>query len=329
MTSDAPVLEPDLPIVDPHHHLFDRPGLVYRLDDLLDDLACGHDVRSTVYVQCDTMYRTDGPDHLKPVGEAEFVAAMAEEAALRTGGRTAVCAAMSGYADLRRGKAVDDVLAALAEAAKGRLRGIRHIACFDPDNIFGAVRAAPGLLLEPGFREGYSRLSAHGLLFEGWLYHTQLGDLLDLARSFPETAVVLNHIGAPLRAGTYEGRREEVFAEWSQHMSQLAACPNVVVKVGGFGMHLFGFDFEKRDPKPGYREIAEAWRPFIETCIELFGVERCMFESNFPVDRPSIDYRTLWNAFKQVAAGYSDAEKAALFNGTASRVYGLPLPGRA
>jgi len=320
-----PVLAPGLAIVDAHHHLFDRPGWRYRFEDLLEDLGCGHDVVATVYLQCGEHYRTDGPEHLRAVGENEFVERIAQLSATGSHGPARVCAAIVGHADLTRGGAVDEVLEAHLAAAPARFRGIRHGAATDPDPAFARRGARPplGLLLDAAFREGFARLRAYGLSFDAWLYHPQLPDLVELARAFPATPIVLNHVGGLLGIGGYQGRRDEIFGHWRASIRQLAACPNVVAKLGGLGMRQCGFGFHEAAQPPTSMQLAAAWRPYIETCIEAFGTERCMFESNFPVDQLSCSYLVLWNAFKRIAAGCGEHEKANLFSRTASRVYRL------
>jgi predicted TIM-barrel fold metal-dependent hydrolase len=311
------VIEPDRPIVDPHHHLWRRPPYVYELPELNADLDSGHDVRATLFVQNNARYRTEGPEALRPVGETDYVRAMAA-----ADGRA--CAGIVGYADLRRGAAVRAVLEAHVEAGRGRFRGIRQQAQYHP--VIGSLaKLSPpeGLLGDPAFREGFAELAPLGLSFDAWLYFTQLGELTDLAGAFLDTPIILNHIGAPLGIGPYEGKREEVFAAWAAGIRALARHPNVAVKLGGLGMPLMGFGFETRAVPAGSDELAAAWRPYVETCIAALGPDRCMFESNFPVDKQSCSYRTLWNAFKRLASGASDAEKDALFQGTARRVYDL------
>ena len=318
-------LEPGLPIVDAHHHLFDRPARRYAAEDLLADLAGGHRVTDTVYLQCGEAYRTEGPAHLRPVGETEAMEALAARSAA-TPGSPRLCAAIVGHADLTRGAAAAEVLEAHLAASPQRFRGIRQTSAWEPDPAFVRVgpRPGPGLLLDRRFREGFATLAPLGLSFDAWLYHPQLDDLVDLARAFPDTSIVLDHVGGPLGLGGYAGRRDEVFAQWRAGIGRLAACPNVTIKLGGMGMRLFGFGFHEAPEPPSSAALAEAWRPYVHECIEAFGAQRCMFESNFPVDQLSCDYVVLWNAFKRLAAGCSPAEKAALFAGTAARVYRIP-----
>ncbi|HZT86419.1 MAG TPA: amidohydrolase family protein [Stellaceae bacterium] len=320
------IIEPDLPIVDPHHHLVDRPETGrYLLDELLADTGSGHNVVATVYLEWLSMYRADGPAEMRPVGEVEFANGIAAMAASGLYGKTRVCAGIVGYADLALGAAVEKVLEAQTAAGGGRFRGIRYISATDPDQReWGSPVLRPeGMLRDPKVREGFAKLAPLGLSFDAWMYHPQLPDLVDLARAFPETPIVLDHVGGPIGLGRYAGRRDEVFAEWRARIRELAECPNVHIKLGGLGMRMFGFAVHSGETPPSSEELARLWRPYIETCIEAFGPERAMFESNFPVDKGSGSYHVFWNAFKRIACGCSPAEKAALFSGTASRFYRL------
>jgi L-fuconolactonase len=321
------IIDPDLPIVDPHHHLVDRPETGrYLLPDLLADLGSGHNITATVYLEWLSMYRATGPTELRPVGEIEFANGVAAMSASGTYGEAKVCAGIVGHADLTLGAAVESVLQAMITAGGGRFRGIRFIAATHPDQAAwgSAVIRPAGLLLDQRVREGFARLAPLGLSFDAWLYHTQLDELIDLARAFPETPIVLDHVGGPIGLGPYAGKRDEVFAEWSRRIRELAACPNVHTKLGGLGMRMFGFSFHTGELPPSSEELAAAWRPYIETCIAAFSPERAMFESNFPVDKGSCSYAALWNAFKRITASCSAAEKHALFAGTATKFYRLP-----
>ena len=318
-------LEPSLPIVDPHHHLWDREG-GYLLDELLADLGSGHNIVATVFSQCGYAYRTTGPQELRPVGETEFVAGIARQAEQR-GLKTRVCAGIVGHADMELGDAVSAVLDAHIEAGGGRFRGIRHItARHEAFNASLLGRPPADLLQRPAFRRGLMQLQAKGLSFDAWLYHTQIDQLVDLARAFPELPIVLNHVGGPLGVGPYRGKGDEVFPVWRAAMKNLAACPNVRLKLGGLGMALCGFDFHLQPVPPSSEQLAAAWKPYMQTSIALFGARRCMFESNFPVDKAMCGYAVLWNGFKRIAAGASADEKAWLFKGTADAFYRLGLP---
>ena len=320
------IIEPELPIVDPHHHLVDRPETGrYLLPELLADTASGHNITATVYLEWVSMYRKAGPVELRPVGEIEFANGVAAMAASGTYGKTRVCAGIVGYADLALGPPVEKVLEAMIAAGGGRFRGIRFITASHPDQAaWGSPIIRPaGLLMDSRVRQGFARLAPLGLTFDAWMYHTQLGDLVDLARVFPETHIVLDHVGGPIGLGHYAGKRDEVFAAWSRSIRELAGCPNVHIKLGGLGMRMFGFTVHMGEIPPGSEELARLWRPYIETCIAAFGPQRAMFESNFPVDKGSGSYHVFWNAFKRIAAGCSAAEKAALFAGTARKFYRL------
>jgi len=322
-----PILEPELPIVDPHHHLWDRPGWRYLLDELVADTSSGHNILVTVYVQARAMYRATGPAEMRPVGETEFVNGAAAMSASGIYGKTRHCAGIVGHADLTLGARVEPVLEAHIRAGGDRFRGIRHSTAWDEDAAIRnpAYSPPPGQMGMKDFREGFAVLSRMGLSFDAWLYHTQIDEVADLARAFPDTRIVLNHVGGPLRIRAYASRREEVFARWKASIEALARCPNVHVKLGGLGMRIGGFGFHEQPEPPSSEALAAAWRPFIDTCIGAFGASRCMFESNFPVDKGSYSYPVFWNACKLLAKDASPAEKADLFAGTAARFYRLDL----
>jgi predicted TIM-barrel fold metal-dependent hydrolase len=319
------ILEPDLPIVDPHHHLWDRPGWRYLLPELLADTGSGHNVVATVFVQCRAMYRAGGPAELKPLGETEFVNGIAAMSASGGYGATRVCAGIVGHVDLTLGSRAQAVLEQHVAIAGSRFRGIRHTSAWDADSsVMNPNYHVPqGLMRNAAFREGFAALGRLGLSYDSWLYHPQIGELEDLARAIPDTPIVLDHVGGPLHVGAYAGRQQDVFAAWQKAIRSLAACANVHVKLGGLGMRIGGFGFESRKEPPSSEDLAAAWKPYVETCIEAFGARRCMFESNFPVDKGSYGYAVFWNACKLLAKGASAAEKAELFSGTATRFYRL------
>src|SRR6476469_10020830 len=277
------IIDPARPIVDPHHHLWDRGGQRYLIEEMAEDIASGHNIIATVYVDCRSMYRAHGPEAFRPVGEVEF--------------------------------------------ANGRFRGMRHSSAWDADaSVAGMYAKRPkGLLLEPAFRKGFACLGPLGLSFDAWLFHPQIGELTDLARAFPDTKIVLDHCGGPIGIGSYDNRHEEIFPVWKASIQEIARCQNVVVKLGGLAMCLLGYDFHLRPKPPSSEEAAAAWLPYIETCIEAFGPNRCMFESNFPPDKGQCRYQVIFNAFKRLAAPYSEAEKTALFSKTATDFYKLKL----
>jgi L-fuconolactonase len=320
-------IDPAMPIIDPHHHLWERGGSRYLLHELKGDIdGGGHNIRSTVFLQCDSMYRTDTNPNFAPVGETEFVNGIAAMSASGVYGPPRLCAGIVSFANFFMGAEVDKVLEAHLRAAGERFKGVRYCSVWDADK---SIRSTPmdfpkDLLLDPKFRAGYGRLARYALSFDALLYHTQLLDLTDLARAFPDVPIILNHIGCPLGIGVYAGKRAEVFKNWQRDLRTLAVCPNVLVKLGGMGMHLFGFGFENLPVPPSSDDLVKAWRPYVETCIESFGAERAMFESNFPVDKRYYGYGVMWNAFKKLAASYSAAEKAELFFNTAKRAYRLP-----
>src|SRR5579862_3459149 len=319
------VLDPARPIVDPHHHLWDRGGQRYLLEDITSDIASGHNVIATVYVEARSMYRAKGPEATAPVGEVEFANGAAAMSASGGYGPAAVCAGIVGHANLLLGEGAKAVLEAEISAGQGRFRGIRHSSAWDADaNVAHMYAARPsGLLLDSTFRKGFACLAPLGLSFDAWLFHPQIGELTDLARAFPDTRIVLDHCGGPAGTGQYAGRRDEIFATWKTSIREIAKYPNVVVKLGGLAMCLLGYDFHEREMPPSSEELAAAWRPYITTCIEAFGPERAMFESNFPPDKGQCSYRVIFNAFKRIAASMSEAEKNTLFSQTAINVYRL------
>ena len=319
-SGQEPALEPGRRIIDPHHHFSHHWG-GYGLDDLLRDTGAGHKVEGTVYVQCGWQYRDSGDERLKPVGETEAVVKLAEAAKAR-GAQTDVAAGIVGYADLLLGDAVEDVLNAQIDAGKGRFRGVRFAASRHESFRHGVLARPPlGLYADKAFHAGMRRLAKLGLTFDSWVYHTQLQDVIDLARAVPETTIVLDHIGGLLGVGPYAGRQRAAFDEWLPLLAPLAACPNIVMKIGGYGTTVFGYDFVNQSAPPSSSTLADAWRPTVDAVIDAFGANRCMFESNFPVDRASASYATVWNAFKRLAANASESEKADLFYDTAARTY--------
>lgn len=320
-----PALEPELPIVDPHHHLWQRAGNDYLFHDLLADTKTGHNIVATVFVDCHSMYRKEGPAELRCTGETEFANGVAAMSASGLYGNLRACAGIVGHVDLRLGAKAGAVFDAQIAAGNGRFKGIRHQTGWDADPGIRNSRTdpTPELTRDRSWREGFKELARRNLTFDAWLYHPQLGEIADLADAFPDTPIILDHVGGPLGYAGYADRHDEVRAKWKESMAELAKRQNIVVKVGGLGMAMGWFDFYQRPMPPGSQELAEAFRPWVETCIELFGVERCMYESNFPVDKITSGYGVLWNAFKRISAKASAEEKTALFSGTASRIYKL------
>jgi predicted TIM-barrel fold metal-dependent hydrolase len=322
-----PILEPALPIIDTHHHLWERPDHRYLLHELLADLGTGHNVVATVFLECHAMYRAAGPVEMRPVGETEFVAGIAAMSDSGLYGSTRIAAGIVGFADLTLGDRVTPVLEALIRAGGGRFRGVRHSAAWDASETIGnsAVATGPHDMRRPEFRAGLARLAGLGLSLDAWVFHPQLADAIDLARAFPAATIIVGHCGGPLGYGPYAGKRDEVFAAWKAGITELATCPNVVMKLGGMMMRLAACDYGARAAPPSSAELADLWRPYIELCIERFGPARCMFESNFPVDKMGIGYAALWNAFKRIAAGASADDKRALFSGTARGAYRIAI----
>lgn len=322
-------LEPELPICDPHHHFWEfrheRVAHHYLLDDLLADINAGHNIVSTVFIECATMYKAHGPQEMKVVGEVEFVNGIAAMSASGLYGETRIAAGIIGTGDLMLGSAVAPVLDALGAAGGGRFRGTRHIATWhaSDDVPNGRTEPAPHLFIDSGFRKGFAELAPRGLSFEGWCFHTQIPELMDLARAFPETTIILNHFGGPIGIGPYADKREEVFEVWQRDIAELATCSNVVAKLGGINMEVNGFGWHEQERPPSSAELMEATRPYYEHTIDVFGADHCMFESNFPVDMITCSYNVLWNSFKRLTADYSSDEKSALYHDTATRVYRL------
>lgn len=319
------VLEPERRIIDAHHHVWDRPGGRYLFDELLADLTCGHDIHKTVYVECKAMYHQDADADLASLGDTEFANGIAAMFASNRYGPTRACAGIVANVNLQLGADAEAVLDAHACRAGGRLKGVRSISAFHPSPEFQGApfQPPPGLLLDRRFQQGFSLLSKRRLTFDAWLYHSQLPEFLALAKRFPETVIILDHVGGPLGIGPFKGRREEVFSDWSAMIRQVAACSNVHIKLSGLGMHIAGFDFHRRALPPSSQELADAWQPYISICIEVFGPKRCMFASNFPVDKGATSYAVLWNAYKRLAAEYTAEEKQWLFCRTAAEAYSL------
>jgi predicted TIM-barrel fold metal-dependent hydrolase len=304
----------DGPICDSHHHLWDLEGSTYLVADLRRDLESVPAVTRTVFVECDAWYRDEGPEHLRVVGETEWVVANADP----------VTQGIVGAADLRLGPLVHETLEAHIAAGAGRFRGIRHRATWDPSPLIRAHPPDPGprLLADERFRDGLRVLHRLGLTFDAWVYFPQLTEVADLARAFPDLTIVLNHLGGPIGMPPYTDRAA-VLAQWRELMVDVASCENVVVKIGGIGMPIYGMGWHKQPSPPGADEVAAAWRDPVRWCIDAFGARRCMLESNFPVDRFSMDYATLWRAFDLITADLSPTERAALHHDTAVAAYRL------
>ena len=321
------VIDPDRPIVDPHHHLWDRGGQRYMIEEMAADIASGHNIVATVYVDCRSMYRATGPEAFRPVGEVEFANGVAAMSASGGYGPAQICAGIVSHVNLLLGDGARPVLEAEIAAGNGRFRGIRHSSAWDAElEVAGMYAKRPkGLLLDSTFRKGFACLAPLGLSFDAWLFHPQIGELIDLARAFPDTKIMLDHCGGPVGLGRFAGRREETFPSWKASIQEIAKCPNVSVKLGGLAMRLLGYDFHERPKPPSSEQAAAAWRPYIETCIEAFGPGRAMFESNFPPDKGQCSYQVIFNAFKRIAAQYGEPRRPRCSRSTAKDFYRLKL----
>ena len=327
--TQEPTLEPEIPICDPHHHFWDfrterLPYQRYLLHELAADINSGHNVRSTVFVEARSMYRTDGPEELRPVGEVEFVQGLAAASASGLYGPGRAAAAIIGRADLKLGERVGPVLEALQAASPNRFRGIRHSVGWDPHPEVPG-REVEGILASEQYGAGANVLARMGLCLETGVMFPQLPELADFAKAVPGLTIILNHIGGLMRTGPYGNRDEEVLATWRSGIAAVGACSNVIIKLGGIGMPRYGFDWHTRDQPIGSEELAESMAPLMSHCIEQFGPSRSMFESNFPVDKVAYSYHVMYNAFKRLSKGYSAGERAAMFHDTAARVYRIEV----
>ena len=322
-------LEPDLPICDPHHHLwenrFERSAPRYLLNDILEDINAGHNIVSTVFIECGAMWNASASEAMKVVGETEFVNGIAAMSASGMYGPCRIAAGIICTADLTLGSNVAPVLDAQLAAGGGRVRGIRHGLPWDACEEAPVARTNPTqhLMLDKTFREGFAELAKRNMSFEIWCYHHQLPDAVDLARAFPDTTIILDHFGGPLGVGPYAGKSDEIFAGWREDINELAKCENVVAKLGGINMIENGFRWHEQPKPPTSQELMEATRRYYEHTMSQFGIDRCMFESNFPVDQVTCNYNTLWNSFKRLTADYSADEKAKLYHDNATRIYRL------
>lgn len=329
-----PAIEPDLPIVDAHHHFWDRPGFRYLFDDFRADISSGHNIVGSVFVEASsrqhsdigTMYRADGPEELRSLGETEFVNGVAAVARSGCYVPTGICTGIVAYVDLRLGNGAAHVLA--QHASMPRVKGIRNMTVWHADDALCSpdLRTNAGMLAEPSFRTGFAALAASGLTFDAWLYAPQIPELVDLAQSFPTVKIVLDHFGGIMGRGPYAGRRDEAMAEWRRDLRDLAQCPNTYVKLGGMSSDRGGFGLRDRAKPASSDELARLWKPYVEACIEEFGTNRCMFESNFPMDKQWVPYNSLWNAFKKMTSSFAASEKRDLFFQTAVDFYSLELP---
>ena len=316
-------VDPQRRILDSHHHLWDRGGSKYLMEEFAADTSLTHNVIGTVFVECMASYRVEGPEKFRPVGEVEFVAV---EAARSNELDASPILGIVGFADLCLGETVVDVLGELESVGSGLFRGIRYSTAWDASAEIrpGHTNPTPQIMEDQTFRTGLMALGSMGYTFDAWLYHPQLNDFASLANSCPEVTMILNHLGGPLGIGPYAGKHDEVVEQWQSSMRLVAKQPNVFIKIGGLGLDwYFGTGWTKRAIPPTSDELARYWAPMVHWCIDTFGPSRCMFESNFPVDRQSSSYGTLWNAFQKLADRYDNDEQDALFCNTAIQVYDL------
>ncbi|ETF01512.1 amidohydrolase [Advenella kashmirensis W13003] len=321
-------LWPELRIIDPHHHLWDRPGSRYLLDELNADMNCGHNVVATVFVQSRSMYSQDSEESFRPVGEVEFANGVAACFASGLYGKARGCAGIVAGADLTLGSQLHDVIGKMRQVAGERLKGIRNSTAWhqSPEVRSNPILPPADLLTDPRFITGVRSLQEYGLSLDVWAYHTQLPEVFDLAATCPQVSIIIDHLGGPLGVGPYAGARDDVFREWKKGMHKLAGLPNITVKIGGFGLKVLGYQYFELELPPSSAQLAADWRPYVETLIELFGAARCMFEGNFPVDKGMYSYHAMWNAFKRISQSCSSDEIADLFYGTANRIYHLGSP---
>jgi predicted TIM-barrel fold metal-dependent hydrolase len=299
-----------------------KPFLLQEMLGAIND--SGHRVTRTVYVECHAMYRKDGPQEMRPIGETEFANGMAAMSASGRYGDCRIAAGIVGTADLKLGDRVVPVLEAQMAAGNGRFRGIRAPTAYAEASLFGRPTdpAVRGVMMNSSFRAGVAALSRFSLTLDLWCFHTQLGELADLAAACPQTVIILDHLGTPLLLDSEPQRHAEVIASWRRGIVELARRPNVRMKLGGLGMRL-AVPIGGHHGTARSSQLATDWRACIEACIEAFDPGRCMFESNFPPDNATCSYGALWNAFKLITAAYSENEKTRLFSGTAEEVYRL------
>ena len=321
-TLQEEVLEPALPIIDPHHHLWVRSGYTYLMPELAADLESGHNIIATVFAECHSMYRKEGPKAERSLGETEFVRGQAAMSASGTFGRAGACDVMFGNVDLTLGSAVEPIIEQHIAASGGRFRGVRISSGWHADEKVGNVTEQPNLLIDPRVSEAAAVLSRMGLSLDCWLYHPQLDEVAQLADAHPGLTIILNHVGSPILGGPYRGKTDEVFKVWKAAITRVSNRNNVFIKLGAMPIRMPGFEGDRSLP-PGSAEVAAAWRPWMETCIEAFGPARSMYESNFPVQKRWCSYQVCWNAFKRISASASASEKADLFAGAAARAYRL------
>ena len=319
-TLSEEVLEPELPIIDPHHHLWVRNGYTYLMPELADDLASGHNIVATVYAECHSMYRLHGAEEYRSLGETEFVRGQAAMSASGDFGNTRACDVMFGNIDLTLGAAVEPLLQQHIEASGGRFRGVRISSGWHEDERINNVAEQASILLDPRVHQAIAVINRMGLSLDCWLYHTQLDEFAQLIDAHPGLVSILNHVGSPILGGPYRGKTDEVYTQWQAGIRRVSERDNVYVKLGAMPIRMPSYDGDRSLP-PGSEEVAAAWRQWMEPCIDAFGAERSMYESNFPVQKRWCSYQVCWNAFKRISAGASASEKADLFAGAAARAY--------
>jgi len=318
------ILEPDLVIVDPHHHLWLRNGYSYLMPEFAADLGSGHKVVATVFAECHSMYRKDGPEQELSLGETEFVRGQAAMSDSGQYGPTRACQALFGNVDLTLGADVSVLLEKHIDISGGRFRGVRYSTGWDRDERIQNVVANPNMLVDARVITASRALVEQNLSLDCWLYHPQLKEVAQLADALPDLRIILNHVGSPILGGPNRGKVDEVFADWREQIQMVAKRQNVFVKLGALPIRMPGFDGDRKLP-PGSEEVAAAWKPWLHACIDAFGSSRSMFESNFPVQKRWCSYQVCWNAFKRIAAEFSLDEKKDLFGGAAARAYNLTI----
>ena len=320
-------ISPNIPIIDPHHHLWDVGFGRYYIEELLEDInSSGHNILSTVYIMSSSntkIYSKDGLEEFKPLTEIEFATSEGKRADLIPNNKVKVNASIVGSVDLTYGNKLQPVLEKAVNISEGRLKGIRMLLAShtDPRISSGAVKSDLGLMLHPNFIEGAKCIQNANLSLDFWIYHTQLNEMEKIARSLPDLTIILNHIGGPIHLGEYEGKQAATHREWRSAMMRLSRIPNINVKLGGLGMAVNGAKFHNNKFPPNSVQLSDVWKPWIYETIDMFGFDRCMFESNFPVDKGSCSYGALWNAFKILAKDMSDDEINKLFSKNAAKIY--------
>lgn len=320
-----PIVEPGLEIIDPHHHVWDMSGNRYLLDELLADFNSGHHIIASVHVQCHSMHRADGPTEMRCVGETEFVNGVAAMSASGAYGPTKVCAGIIGTADLLLGSRVEQVLQAHINAGGGRFRGIRPSVAWHESAQVRALDIPPHILMHKDARKAIACIERFGLSLDLWCFFTQLDEVLDVARNFPGLCIIVNHTGGPVGIGPYQGQQELVFSQWRRNITALAGCPNVVIKIGGLAMRYGGYRFNELAEPPSSDFLVQKWNDYVHAAIDIFGPQRSMFESNFPVDRGMCNYHVLWNAFKKMSRRYTPSERRCLLSETAANIYRIEI----